>query len=113
GGVVLAKPDITAANGVSTSFSTKSGLNPFFGTSAAAPHAAGIAALLLSCEPKPAPTGIRNALQKSALAVDGPVPNVNAGHGIVMATAAEALCAAALSGSAPVEVATLGDGQKR
>lgn len=42
------KPDITAIDGVTV---TGSGgfPNPFFGTSAAAPHAAGIAALILSC----------------------------------------------------------------
>jgi hypothetical protein len=39
GGQVLQKPDITAADGVSTSVS---GFAPFFGTSAAAPHAGGL-----------------------------------------------------------------------
>ena len=43
GGIVLQKPDITAADGVMTA---APGFNPFYGTSAAAPHAAAIAALV-------------------------------------------------------------------
>ncbi len=43
GGVVRQKPDITAADGVSTA---SPGFDTFYGTSAAAPHAAAIAALL-------------------------------------------------------------------
>jgi subtilisin family serine protease len=50
GGSVLSKPDITAADGVSTTFPL-GGLNPFFGTSAAAPHAGAIAALVKSFAP--------------------------------------------------------------
>ncbi len=42
------KPDLSAADGVSTSVA---GFNPFFGTSAAAPSAAGVAALMLSGRP--------------------------------------------------------------
>ena len=38
GGVVLVKPDISAADGVDR---RTPGFSPFFGTSAAAPHAAG------------------------------------------------------------------------
>jgi hypothetical protein len=45
GGITLQKPNITAADGVMT---TVAGFNPFYGTSAAAPHAAAIAALLMS-----------------------------------------------------------------
>src|SRR6185369_15597794 len=45
GGFVRQKPDITAADGTMTAVP---GFNPFFGSSAAAPHAAGIAALLKS-----------------------------------------------------------------
>ena len=50
GGRVLQKPDLAAADGVSTS---TPGFSTFYGTSAAAPHAAGIAALMLeaSCGP--------------------------------------------------------------
>src|SRR4051794_38325121 len=48
---VRAKPDIAGADGVATTLPGASGLNPFFGTSAAAPSAAGIGALLLSAKP--------------------------------------------------------------
>jgi hypothetical protein len=97
GGKVLQKPDITAADGVSTTLPPTSGLNPFLGTSAAAPHAAAIAALLLSCEPRPSPSKVRQALEHSALGIDGDIPNVDAGYGIVMAsTAVQAACQGAL-----------------
>lgn len=45
------KPDITAPDGVSTTLSPNSGLNPFFGTSCAAPQVAAASALLLSSRP--------------------------------------------------------------
>ena len=48
GGTVRLKPDITAADGVNTSVDD---FAPFFGTSAAAPHAAAIAGLVLSGNP--------------------------------------------------------------
>lgn len=63
------KPDAVAIDGVSV---TGSGgfLTPFYGTSAAAPHAGGIAALLLDCnpalrqgEPGDDPAGDRDALR--------------------------------------------------
>jgi subtilisin family serine protease len=88
GGAVLRKPDVTAADGVSTSLPNTSGLNPFFGTSAAAPHAAAIAALLLSCNPRPTPAQIRTAFRSSARPIEGSGLNDTAGYGIVMARAA-------------------------
>jgi len=45
------KPDITAPDGISTTLSPNSGLNPFFGTSCAAPQVAAASALLLSSRP--------------------------------------------------------------
>jgi subtilisin family serine protease len=84
GGIVLNKPDITAADGVSTTLPLNGGLNPFFGTSAAAPHAAAIAALLLSFDTTLSPKDLRDILMGSALAIDGTGQNPNAGVGIVM-----------------------------
>ena len=50
GGVLLQKPDLTAADGVSVT-GVGGFASPFFGTSAAAPHAAAIAALVKSANP--------------------------------------------------------------
>ncbi len=88
GGRVLKKPDITAADGVSTTLPGNSGLNPFFGTSAAAPHAGAIAALVLSHRPHANPSQVRKALYASAVNVMGHGFDNVSGHGIVMAPGA-------------------------
>ena len=63
----------------------------FFGTSAATPHAAAIAALILQANPAATPTQIYGALQKSALAMGSPTPNYDSGYGFIQADAALAL----------------------
>ncbi len=62
------KPDATAIDGVSVS-GAGAFPSPFFGTSAAAPHAAAISALLLSCRPslKSGGSGDNPAADRSAL----------------------------------------------
>jgi len=85
GGFVRQKPDITAADGVATTLPPFSGLNPFYGTSAAAPHAAAIAALLKSFNPTLTPSQVRAILTSSALDNEAPGYDFNAGYGIVMA----------------------------
>jgi hypothetical protein len=82
GGTTRVKPDITAADGVSTSVA---GFQPFYGTSAAAPHAAAIAALLLSGKPTATPAQIRTALISSALDLGAPGVGPVTGNGMVMA----------------------------
>jgi hypothetical protein len=82
GGIILNKPDIAAADGGSTSVP---GFGSFFGTSAAAPHAAAIAALLLSFNPALTPAQIRAALASSALDIEGAGFDRDSGSGIVMA----------------------------
>ncbi|MBS0449581.1 MAG: S8 family serine peptidase [Proteobacteria bacterium] len=86
GGETLVKPTITAADGVSTKTPL---FLPFFGTSAAAPHAAAVAALVKSARPDYTNTQILNALQATALD-DGATVGVDrdSGYGIVMAPAA-------------------------
>jgi hypothetical protein len=86
GGRALQKPDITAADCVTT---TTPGFLPFCGTSAAAPHAAAIAALLKSADNHPGPGQVLAAMFVTALDV---TPSAgrdrNSGVGIVMANTA-------------------------
>ncbi|MGE0129622.1 MAG: S8 family serine peptidase [Blastocatellales bacterium] len=82
GGQVLQKPDIAAASCVVT---TVPGFNPFCGTSAAAPHAAAIAALLLSFNNALTPAQIRTALTSTALDIEAAGVDRDSGAGIVMA----------------------------
>jgi hypothetical protein len=89
GGRMFAKPDIAAADGVATTLPSGSGLNPFFGTSAAAPHAGAIAALVLSYSRLLKPEDVSEILMKTALPIDGGrEQNYTAGAGVVMAFAA-------------------------
>jgi hypothetical protein len=85
GGVTLQKPDLTAADG---GFTRTPGFLPFFGTSAAAPHAAAIAALVKSAKPTLTNTQIYNILITTT--VDNMAPGVDrdSGYGIVMAVPA-------------------------
>ena len=85
GGAVLQKPDITAADGVST---TVPGFELFRGTSAAAPHAAAIASLLWSFQPDLTPLEIRTLLTSTALDIGAPGVDRDSGSGIVMADSA-------------------------
>lgn len=87
GGEVLQKPDIAAADGVSTK---TPGFLPFFGTSAAAPHAAGIAALIKSARPDYTNIQILNALKATALDIRAAGVDRDAGAGLVMAKEAVA-----------------------
>lgn len=82
GGLVLEKPDITAADGVATSVP---GFGNFLGTSAAAPHAGAIAALLWSHKPLLTPAEVRAFLSVPALDIEGAGFDLNSGAGIVMA----------------------------
>lgn len=87
GGVVRQKPDIAAADGVVTSFNDIR-LNPFFGTSAAAPHAAAIAALVKSYKPSLTSKQIRAILLNTALDIEASGVDQDSGYGIVMANRA-------------------------
>jgi subtilisin family serine protease len=60
----------------------------FFGTSAATPHVAGIAALMLQANPALTPAQIYQALQDGALPMATPSPSIDAGYGFVQADAA-------------------------
>lgn len=85
GGLVRQKPDIAAADGVTTS---TPGFKPFFGTSAAAPHAAAIAALVKSANLSLSNAQIRTALESTALDIEAPGVDQDSGHGLLDAYAA-------------------------
>ena len=84
GGAVFQKPDITAADGVTTSAAVP-GFTPFYGTSAAAPHAGAVAALLKSYSPFLTASQMRTILTNTALDIMGTGWDRDSGAGIVMA----------------------------
>jgi hypothetical protein len=105
--VVRQKPDFVGPDGVNTTFlgftlasagMTVTTSNPscqndasypnFFGTSAATPHAAGIAALALQANTAATPTQIYGSLRSSALPMSSTTPNFNSGYGLIQANAA-------------------------
>ena len=76
----IIKPDLSGPDGVTTSLAAQ-GFSPFVGTSAAAPHVAGAAALLLSEDQLRTPNELKVALQAQALRLGDPVPNNRFGWG--------------------------------
>ena len=88
GGRVLQKPDLAAADAVSTS---TPGFSPFRGTSAAAPHAAAIAALMLEAAGGPdnvTLTALRAAMTGASLDIEATGVDRDSGAGLVMAPGA-------------------------
>jgi len=102
GGIVRQKPDITAADGVSDTGVGGFG-SPFFGTSAAAPHAGAIAGLLKSAGSF-TNAQIRTALTSTAIDIEGPGVDRDSGAGIIMPTPAAA--ALGVTGVATPEIAS-------
>jgi hypothetical protein len=87
GGVILHKPDVTAADGVSCA--APGGPCPtFYGTSAAAPHAGAIAALVKSFNPALTATQISAALTSTAIDIEASGWDRDSGLGILDAFAA-------------------------
>ena len=103
GGAVLNKPDFTAADG---GLVTGAGNfpSPFFGTSAAAPHAAAIAALYKSSNPTLTQQQIKALLYELAIDIEAPGFDRDSGAGIVMASPAQPTCTFAIASSASVGV---------
>ncbi len=78
---LIKKPDIVAADNVSCA---TTGFNPFYGTSAAAPHAAAIAALAWSATPNATADQIKTRLLKGVIDIGKPGFEDDSGNGIVM-----------------------------
>ncbi|HEY3266591.1 MAG TPA: S8 family serine peptidase [Armatimonadota bacterium] len=79
------KPDVAGIDGVTT---TTPGFIPFFGTSAAAPHVAAVAALLKQAAPEMTPAQMMTALEFTATDTDAPGYDFSSGYGLVNADAA-------------------------
>jgi hypothetical protein len=90
-GFTLASAGITDTSTV-TGCQNNANFPNFFGTSAAAPHVAGIAVLLLQADPSLTPTQIYTVLQQSATPIGATPtpanPNYAAGYGFVQADVA-------------------------
>jgi len=79
GGELRLKPDVAAADGVTTATPL---FAPFYGTSAAAPHAAALTALLLEGDPLLTPSALRDILDATALDIEDPGFDRDSGVGI-------------------------------
>jgi fibronectin type 3 domain-containing protein len=81
---VLAKPDFAATDGVRTTFFAQliGGVERFFGTSAAAPQAAAVGALLRQFDPGLLPAGIMTTLRNTgrSVATNGSASAVGGGY---------------------------------
>jgi hypothetical protein len=101
GGELQNKPDLTAADGVSTS---TPGFNPFYGTSAAAPHAAAIAGLVKSAAPFASQAQLRTFLLTGAIDIMAAGIDRDSGVGIL-----DAFSAVQATGVTPAAGLILGD----
>ena len=109
------KPDISGIDGVSIT-GAGSFDNPFFGTSAAAPHLAGIAALVLQAAPclldgssgalddVTARTNLRTLILDNSVPLGGTVPNNTFGYGRADALAAVDQSLPAFTGTSTVAI---------
>jgi hypothetical protein len=87
---VRLKPEITAVDGVNTTFffddsHGNDGIDDFFGTSAAAPHAAGLAALMLEAQPGAMPGQVNAALESTAIDMGPAGFDYDSGYGLIQA----------------------------
>ncbi len=91
-GFTLASGGYTGSNGLLKTTISECQNDPgypnFFGTSAATPHAAGIAALMRQANPSVTPAEVYGSLRSSALPMSGATPNFESGYGFIQADTA-------------------------
>ncbi|WP_417612590.1 lamin tail domain-containing protein [Owenweeksia hongkongensis] len=80
------KPEFSASDGTSNTFFGNS--NFFFGTSAAAPHAAAVGALMLQANSNLGPTDVKNVLKNSAIDMNTAGFDYLTGAGLIQADVA-------------------------
>ena len=88
GGVQLrSKPEIAGPDGTNTTFFLQDadgdGFPNFFGTSAAAPHAAAVAALIRERNPALSPSGVLDRLTSTAIDIEAPGYDFLSGFGLI------------------------------
>ncbi len=92
GPVTRTRPQITAVDGTNTTFfgsdSDSDGFPNFFGTSASAPHAAAVAALMLDVNPALTPAQIQDIMETTAVDIETAGFDYRSGYGLVDAHAA-------------------------
>ena len=94
GPILRNSPVLAAPDGVNTSFFSPSfdvdddGIPNFLGTSAAAPHAAAVAALMLEAKPSLPNEDILSILQQTSRDIEGAGPDFRSGSGLIDAFAA-------------------------
>jgi len=84
------KPEIVAPDGIDTTFFGRRDVEPdgfpnFFGTSAAAPHAAAVAALMLQAVPSTIPERVYEVLETTAIDMGPPGFDFDSGFGLIQA----------------------------
>lgn len=100
---VRQQPAIAAVDGVATTFFGDLGANgvrSFYGTSAAAPHAAAVAALMLQAKPSLTNAQVYSTLTSTALDIGAAGYDFDSGYGLIQADAAlRAVAGSSISGA--------------